>query len=113
MCSCRQFLPVKTLSSLEFVAQDLHQIAAERGQFTLGQHHNPVSHVQYLVRMADQKHRRPVVEGLQHPQQMGHGVGVEVVGRLIKDQQTRSAQQGAGEGDPLPLTAGQKGRLRR
>ena len=44
----------------------------------------------------------------QQPFQPGDGIDIEVVGRLVEDEQLRVADQGTRQRDPLPLPAGQR-----
>ena len=52
---------------------------------------------------------REVVQEVLEP---GDRLGVEVVGRLVEQQQIRGAQQQPAEGDAAPLTARQRGDVR-
>ena len=59
-----------------------------------------------VVRCDDHRRAKPV----QFAQQMDDALrlgGVEAGGRLVGQQQPRAADHGAGDGDPLPLAAGQ------
>ena len=53
---------------------------------------------------------RVVLEGALEP---GHRLGVEVVGRLVEEQEVGLGQQQAAQGHPAALAAGQGGRRRR
>ena len=75
----------------------------------------PVAHPQLptrpggdLVVVGDEHDGDPAlgVEPFQDGHDLGAGAGVEVAGRLVGEQQRRVADERAGDGDPLLLTAG-------
>src|SRR4051794_30189647 len=51
------------------------------------------------------------VQVVEHPQQVGAGLGVQVAGRLVGQDQRGRGDQGTGDRDPLLLAAGQLRRL--
>ena len=76
--------------------------------------HAPVVQHQYQVgahdgggALGDDEHRGPVVQGQYGPAQPGVRGHVQGRGAVVQDQDLRPARQRPGDGQPLPLAAGQ------
>ena len=70
------------------------------------QHHHAVEIAQGCQTMGDRNHRAPAHQPGQGLADRLFGLAVERGGRLIQQQDRRVLQEGARNGDPLPLPAG-------
>ena len=76
--------------------------------------HDPVGHLQGLFLIVgdeDAGHMDLVVKPSQPAAQFGPHLGVQGAERLIEEEHLRLHGQGPGQGDPLPLAAGELGRV--
>ncbi len=77
------------------------------------EHHDLVHLVQALQVVGDQQGGPPGRGGQQVGGQRAAVLRVQVRGRLVQDEHGRVGQQGPGQGEPLPLAAGQRARRAR
>ena len=71
------------------------------------QHEDAVGHARRAEAVADQQGGAAPEQPGELPVELGLGHGVEGRGRFVEDEQLRVAGEGAGDGDPLPLSPGE------
>ena len=85
-------------------------VALERDAVAAVELEDPAGHVvEEVAVVRDGEHGAGVV--VQEPLEPGHRLGVEVVGRLVEQQQVGRRQQQAAQRDPAPLAAREVGHL--